>query len=164
MSHEDYRVTARIIAEHGDAARFRGEQPDELVEQAESALGVRLPPSYRAFVSELGAGHIAGEEFYGVTSNDFVNSSVPNGIWLTLTERQDSGLPEPLVIVYEDDEGDYYALDTAQETGEGENPLVRWTPGVSQPADDLEVVADDFGGFFRETIQDGLSRRGMASS
>ncbi len=163
MSIEDFVATAQIIADHDEASRFRGEQPDELVERAEAALGIKLPPSYRAFVRQLGAGHIAGEEFYGVTSDDFVDSSVPNGIWLTLTERQDSGLPDPFVIVYEDDEGDYYALDSSRDAGGGEYPVVRWTPGGSEPGDDLEIVASDFGSFFRETVQDGLSRRGITS-
>jgi hypothetical protein len=34
-------------------------------------------------------------------------------------------------------------------------------PGVSQPDDDLEPVAEDFGTFFRERVQEGLSRRGL---
>jgi antitoxin YobK len=161
LSLEDYREAASLISAHSDSARFGGERAADLVERAEAALGVRFPPSYRAFVRELGAGHIAGEEFYGITGDEFVDSSVPNGIWLTLREREDSGLPEHLVIVYEDGEGDYYALDTSEGGNEGENPLVRWVPGASQPDDDLEPVAEDFGTFFRARVQEGLSRRGL---
>lgn len=163
MSLDDYRAAAAAISEHADSARFRGERPAELVERAEAALGVRFPPSYRAFVGELGAGHIAGEEFYGVTDDEFVDSSVPNGIWLTLREREDSGLPEPLVIVYEDGDGGLYAIDTSRPGAGGEHPVVRWVPGVSQPGDELETMAGDFGSLFRETVREGLSQRGPAS-
>ena len=161
MSLEDYREAVSLISAHSDSADFGGQRPAELVERAEAALGVRFPPSYRAFVRELGAGDVAGEEFYGITSDEFVDSSIPNGIWLTLREREDSGLPEHLVIVYEDGEGDYYAVDTSKEGSEGENPVVLWIPGASQPDDDLEQVADDFGTFFRATVEEGLSRRGL---
>jgi antitoxin YobK len=161
VSLEDYREAASLISSHSDSARFGRERAAELVERAEAVLGVRFPPSYRTFVRELGAGDVAGEEFYGITSDEFVDSSVPNGIWLTLREREDSGLPEHLVIVYEDDEGDYYTLDTSKEGSESENPVVLWIPGASQPDDDLEQVADDFGTFFRETVEEGLSRRGL---
>jgi antitoxin YobK len=124
LSLEDYREAASLIAAYSDEADFDGERPAELVERAEAALGVRFPPSYRAFVRELGVGHIAGEEFYGITGDEFVDSSIPNGIWLTLREREDSGLPEHLVIVYEDGEGDYYALDTSEGGNDGENAVV----------------------------------------
>jgi len=49
----------------------------ELVVQAEEALGSRFPHSYRSFVGELGAGDIAGEEFYGVIDDNFDSSGVP---------------------------------------------------------------------------------------
>lgn len=164
MSLADYKAAAQLVAEHQDSARFTGERPEDLVERAEAALGVQLPPSYRAFARELGAGHIAGEEFYGVTTDDFTKSSVPNGIWLTLREREDSGLPEALVIAYEDDEGAYYAIDTTQQRADGEHPLVRWVPGSSSAHDDLEIVAEDFGVLFHETVREGLARRGLTSS
>jgi antitoxin YobK len=62
---------------------FVGERSEDLVLAAEVALGHQLPASYRLFVKLLGAGNVGSEEIYGVTSPDFVTSSVPNGIWLT---------------------------------------------------------------------------------
>ncbi len=141
------------MAEHRDEADFAGPRPQELIEQAEAALGVRLPPSYRAFVQELGAGDIGGEEFYGLTSADFESSSVPNGIWVTLQERDDSELPESLIVVYSVGEGTLYALDTSQAGDDGEAPVVAWAPGASAPGGGLETVAPDFGAFFRETVE-----------
>lgn len=103
---DDYNTAAQLISEQADLARFGGGRDEKLVERAEAALGVRFPPSYRSFAREFGAGHIAGEEFYGVTDDNFEEGPIPNGIWLTLTERQDSGLPEALVVVGPLDSGD----------------------------------------------------------
>lgn len=62
MSLEDYRA-GLLVNDKEDVADFMDKRPAAIVEAAERALGVDLPPSYRAFVSELGAGDIAGEEF-----------------------------------------------------------------------------------------------------
>ena len=163
MSLADYKAARELVARHDDQADFVGERPDELVAQAEEALGSRFPPSYRSFVGELGAGDIAGEEFYGVIDDDFDNSSVPDAVWLTLQQREDSGLPPNLIIVYGDAEGAYYALDTSRTDGSGEHPVVLWTPGASEPGDELEAVAGDFGELFRTRIEAGLARRGEPS-
>ena len=161
MSIEDYRAARELVERHDDLADFVGERPEELVARAEEALGVRFSPTYRSFATELGAGDIAGEEFYGVIDDDFESSAVPNGIWLTLRERTDSGLPPELVVVYTDFDGTYYALDTSRQDGSGEHPVVLWDPGVSEPGDELEAVAGDFGEFLRTRIEEGLARQGV---
>ncbi len=163
MSLDDYNATAQVIAEHADLARFGGGHDEKLVERAETALGVRFPPSYRAFVREFGAGYIAGEEFYGITDENLEEGPIPNGIWLTMTERQDSDLPEALVVVYSDGEGNYYAIDTSAQAESDENPVVLWVPGASEPDDELEVVADDFGSLFRELVSEALAERDATS-
>lgn len=143
----------RTIQDNVDTSDFMGARPDALVRSAEAALGVKFPPSYRRFVTELGAGSIAGEEFYGVTTSDFEVSSVPNGIWLTLTQRKTSGLPKHLVLVYGVGNGQYFALDTSKHSEDGESPLVVWTPGASKAEDELETAAADFGSFFLKTVR-----------
>ncbi len=60
-----------------DRARFVGPRGPGLVLAAEEALGVTLPPTYRRFVTELGAGSVGGREFYGAIDENFVDSSIP---------------------------------------------------------------------------------------
>lgn len=43
---------------------FAGPREASLVAAAEVALGVALPPTYRRFVTELGAGNAGSREFY----------------------------------------------------------------------------------------------------
>ncbi len=84
----------RLIDQNAASADFEGPKSEELVRLAEGALGLTLPPTYREFVRRQGCGDIAGEEFYGVIKDDFENSTVPNGIWLTLNERRTANLSE----------------------------------------------------------------------
>jgi SMI1-KNR4 cell-wall len=64
----DYEEAVALIEDHLDSADFEA-QPEERVERAELALGVRLPPSYRRFLLELGAGGVGSEEIYGLVND-----------------------------------------------------------------------------------------------
>jgi hypothetical protein len=112
---------------------------------------------YRRFLEELGCGDIAGEEFFGIIGDDFVNSSVPNGVWVTLTER-DSGLPPSLVVVAVGD-GSLFVLDTSRRDSDGESPVLLWRPG-QQDTDALERVTGDFGEFFKRSIEEAVGGEG----
>lgn len=155
MSVDDYRAALAQVEQEGDAADFVGERAEELVARAEETLDLRFPPSYRAFVRDLGAGDIGGHEFFGVIDDQFESSAVPNGIWLTLQERKDSDLPRSLVLVSATGDGSYYALDVNSEraSAQEESPVVAWTPGLSTPDQEPEVVASSFGEFFRRAVE-----------
>jgi hypothetical protein len=116
------------------------------VARAERALDRPFPDSYRAFVSELGAGDAGGEEFFGLVDGDFEDSAIPDAVWLTLTERRDSGLPPELILVHAAGDGAYHALDR-------QGRVVRWEPGGTAG----DPVADSFGQFFRRTVEDALA-------
>src|SRR5829696_7262685 len=142
-----------IEAARGDARSFfAGPRDAALVAAAEAALGLALPPTYRRFVSELGAGNAGSHEFYGITTDNFISASVPNGIWLTLSEREQLGLPSVLVIVGEDGLGGYYVLDTSQKDANGESPVAIWKTGGGN----LAPFANDFGAFFLQAVVEEL--------
>ncbi len=149
MSMQDYESARQLIEDSGDAD-FDGEKPEELVQKAEAALGIKFPPSYRRFLLELGCGDIGGEEFYGIIDENFESSSVPNGIWLTLDERKTGNLPSNYVLVYAGGDGSYCAIDTAQVQGNDENPVVRL--GVDKTP--VEEVASSFGAFLNEVVSE----------
>ena len=148
-----------LIDNYRGRKHFVGPRQRALIDEAAAALGVRFPPSYRKFVENLGAGSIRGREIYGVIDSNFRDSTIPDGIWLTLTERQDSQLPEALVIVDSTGDGDYVAIDTSKRTSESENPMVRWSPGAASASDALEQVASDFGRFFLQLVREATEDR-----
>lgn len=156
MSMDDLERFFSLVDEHEDEADFVGSRSEDLVAAAEAALGLSFPPTYRRFVAEMGAGDIAGQEFYGVITEEFVSSSVPNGIWLTLKARGEWGLPDSMVVVGFDGGVDYYVIDTAKAADGREPPVEIWRPGISTADDQLAQVALDFGGFVLQLTTEGL--------
>lgn len=152
MSTADLEAGFAAVA-GSNRAFFAGPRDDSLVAAAEDALGLRFPPSYRRFVRELGAGSVGSREFYGVTTNNFTDSSVPNAVWVTLDERSRFDLPGTLVIIGDTGTGEYYALDTAQRDSADESPVVTWSAAQSQENDVLEIVSLDFGAFFLRAVE-----------
>ena len=148
MSIADYEKAKAIIAANGDTGRFAGSKPEELVKKAEDMLGVRFPPTYRQFLLDYGAGNFgSADEFYGVIDEDFENSSVPDGVWFTLTERRDAGLPGDLIVVGDTGMGELYCLNLAAKEG----PVVVIDPGFDMAV--REEVAPDFGTFLLQRVQ-----------
>lgn len=152
MSIIELQQAFDLISAHQDQADFEGFKEEDLIRKAETALGLEFPPTYRQFLKEYGCGDFAGQEFYGIINENFENSSIPNGIWLTLDERK-SGLPDNLIVIYATGDGAYYALDAAQRNDSGEYAVVAWTPGASKEMGDSEKIAEDFGEFLLAMLQ-----------
>jgi len=62
---------------------------------------------------EHGAGSFGSSEVYGVVGTGFDESSVPDGIWYTLSERKESNLPSTMVVIFNDGTGDLFCIDSA---------------------------------------------------
>src|SRR5437660_12555673 len=99
MSMADYQKAKAIIVANKAEAQFAGPRTDALVKSAEDTLGVVFPPTYRGFLLDYGAGNLGWAEFYGVVNKDFLNSSIPDGVWSTLIQRQRRRLPRNFVII-----------------------------------------------------------------
>lgn len=156
MGMKELEAALRLIAERPELSDFAGPRPERLVDAAETTLGLRLPPTYRHFVQTLGAGGFGAEEIYGIVDDNFTDSTIPNGIWLTLKHRKTSHLPDSMVMIYSDGTGSYFALDTNKRNEDGESPVMVWQPGASRPGDKLEIVAPDFGSFFLARLRTEL--------
>lgn len=153
MGMKELEDALTLIKENPDDSFFAGPKSEELISKAENALGLFFPPTYRRFVKELGAGNIAGQEFYGVTTDNFDSASVPNGVWFTLHARKNYSFPDDLIIVFSLDDGSYIALNAHKEHSDRECEVVLWTA----PDEDTEVLYDDFGFFLLERITDALN-------
>lgn len=149
MSTADLDRALKTIELHADAD-FVGPRSEELIARAERALGLTFPPTYRAFLARLGCGDIPGYEFYGIVSDNFENSGIPDAIWLTLEERRSAGLPDMFILVGHNGYTGYYALDLSQPAINGECPVVEWHP--DENPDHREHVAEDFGAYLWERV------------
>jgi SUKH superfamily protein len=120
------------------------------VEGAEAMLGVRFPATYRAFLLELGAGGIDGDEIYGVIADNSEASGIPDVVWATMSYRRDLGLEhDGIAIGYDGGEG-FMVLDLGRRAPDDTAPVVRWSPELILEAS--EVIASDFADYLEEIL------------
>jgi hypothetical protein len=151
MSLQNLNAGLRLVESNRSRGFFAGPRTPALVDAAEAALGGKFPASYREFLKTLGAGNFGSAEFYGVIDDNFDDSEVPNGIWLTLRERVDSKLPPALAVVGSTGDGAYYCLELSDAR---ETPVIVYHPALpAQKQTKPEVIAPDFGTFFFQQIQ-----------
>lgn len=155
---EEYESATALIRANPSLAQFVGPRDPAVVEAAEEALGHTFPAAYSRFLREFGAGNFGPFEVYGVIDDDFEDSTVPDGIWFTLTEREESGLPEHLAVVGDSGDGALYALDLSRSPAEA--PVVLHEPGAPAEAQSKEILYPDFGTFLLDGVRRGLDERG----
>jgi antitoxin YobK len=143
MSNADYQRALEVISQRPELADFVGHREESLLNAAERALGLVFPATYRRFLSELGGGNFGGFEIYGIVDDEFVDSSVPNGIWLTLTERSGGLLLDNLVVIGATGHGNVFVCSGVSRHGE-ESRVFEY----SYRSRGLEQVASDFGEYF----------------
>lgn len=152
MTAKDLEEAFRLI-DSSEKSDFRGPQSESLIAHAENALGISFPPTYRRFLSRYGRGGFSGYEFYGVISEDFENSGIPDAIWLTLRHRKIEDLPKSIILISDMGDGGYYAIDISQKSADGDSPVVEWWPGAGSAKSNRRFVATDFGAFLLERIR-----------
>jgi len=156
VSLQQLQSAFELLAQ-SDIADFHGAKSEELIRQAENALDLRFPPTYRAFVSRFGCGGLRGYEFYGLIDENFVNSGIPNAVWLALRDRIDYGLPKSFIPICDTGLGGYYVIDVSQINADGDSPVIEFWPGAPDPIG-KNCIAKDFGEFFCERVRDAIER------
>jgi antitoxin YobK len=156
MSEADYEKARVLIEKNPDMNHFVGPRNEALVSKAEGALQLQFPPIYRRFVLEYGCGGFGSSEFYGVSRDEFVKATVPNGVWLTLDQRRKGYLPTHLLLVSFLDDGEFAALDTRFPYNPDQCPVIVCAPGIYELSEPPEKLAEDFGGFFLTQVIQAL--------
>ena len=152
MSVEAYNEAKQIIL-NDDIADFVGGRTSELINSAEEKLGLKFTGLYLNYLQTFGAGNFGAQEIYGIISNDFENSSVPDAIWYTLTERKESNLPSNLLIIYDTGSDELFCLDYNQLDENREPKVVSFVPGVELESQTYEIIANDFGDFLLDLVK-----------
>lgn len=152
MSIERYEEAKRVIVQNDLLFEtYAVDDSEMIINAAENVLNIKFPEDYRRFLTEYGTAEIGAEEIYGIVKADFVNSGIPDAIWLTLKKRADSDLRKELVIIYSDGMGNYFAMDFGNQTN-GNPKIVSYTPGYSEDEQMYPVMADSFGEFFYDLV------------
>ena len=146
---KDLNVIFKIIDSYTVGPDFLGPVHPDKVREAEMAVGVKFPRSYKRFLERYGCGNFGGE-IYGITPS---NSGVPSAIWVTLEERKKGYIPDWMVIIGDEDEY-VFCLDTSVFDGNDECKVISWVLGLlphnRQPR---EIAFDSFADFLYERVQ-----------
>lgn len=156
MSSRTYKKAKKIILKNEDLADFEGEKSTDLISKAEAAVGLKFSGSYLDFLQTFGAGNFGSEEVFGIIDDDFENSSVPDAIWYTLTLRKSVNLPEHFLVIYDTGSDEVFCLDFNNTDSKGESKIVAIDPGYALRDQTLELIADDFGDFLLELVEEEL--------
>lgn len=152
MSVEAYNEAKQIIL-NDDIADFVGGRTSDLIKLAEKKIALKFTGLYLDYLQTFGAGNFGAQEIYGIISDDFENSSVPDAIWYTLSERQEINLPSNLLIIYDTGSDELFCLDYNQLDESREPKVVSFVPGVELDNQTYEVIANDFGDFLLDLVK-----------
>ena len=131
-----------------DAVDFTGAVTTEEIQKAEKLLNITFPESYKAFLLDFGAGDIGGEVIFGIVKNKQKDADIDT-VKITRMEHEYQMPKHMAVIFYDSSDDSLYCLNTSKMC-EGECPV------VSVPSDysNIKVVADSFGEFFYQLVED----------
>ena len=152
MSVENYQKAKLIIQINEDMAGFIGGRTNELIKLAEAKLGVKFTGLYLDYLQAFGAGNFGAQEIYGIINDNFENSSVPDAIWYTLTERKEINLPNNLLVIYDTGSDELFCLDFNQLDEKGDPKVISFVPGIELESQSYEIIANDFGDFLLDLV------------
>ncbi|MFX3619115.1 MAG: SMI1/KNR4 family protein [Sporolactobacillus sp.] len=153
MGIESYRKAKEIILDHEEIADFIGNRSNQLIKSAENKLKLKFTGLYLDYLQSFGAGNFGAQEIYGIINDDFENSSIPDAIWYTLTERKEINLPLNLLIIYDTGSDELFCLDFNQRDTKEEPKIVSFVPGANLESQTYEIIADDFGDFLLNIVR-----------
>jgi hypothetical protein len=158
MALSDLEEAVRLVNAHPQLTYARGEpQSVERIAEAEEALQVRLPPTCCRFLETFGYLSFGGIEFFGVAPHGAIDAYESFLVWGTLKDVNAGFLPRGMLRVSEDGMGSDFALDLRNVDAGDEGPVVYWHSGMSMPDDALEIMAEDFGAFLRQEVEQSIA-------
>jgi hypothetical protein len=165
VTHEHLELidrTRRMLKEHDLSCAISGGASEQAIDAAEEALGIPLPPSYRAFLRKFGGLTLPHRSS---TIHCFIGLEPSNGEGSGLVERTQTARVENrmsrnlLIVAIGAEAGEWFCLDTDRVGADGESPVVLFDARDNQLD---QQFYDDFGAmvvevltFVHETLHEG---------
>jgi hypothetical protein len=108
-----------LLRDHPDLADSGDPQPSYVIAEAERALGVVFPASFKDYLAKWGWISFGPNEYLGL------GTKVQSVVATTRRVRESRELPQYMVVVRDHEGDEYVCLDT-QAMKDGECPVVVW--------------------------------------
>lgn len=128
---------------------------EQAIQRSEELLGLKFSKQNREYYSKLGYLSFFGCETYSIDPDDNSGILEGNSVAYALNERAKFKLPQAWLPIYSYDDGYLGFLDYSQLNSEGEPSVIM---GVYNGEEYVMIdkVADDFGDFLMELVNDQL--------
>lgn len=156
MSIKKYEEAKKILSKNSDMIFSTGGCDEKIISKAENVLSLKFPSDYRTFLSEYGILSFGAEEIYGIVKDDFFDSSVPDAIWYTLTERKEVNMPSYLIVIYDTTMGELFCLNYEKLNENSEPKITTYIPGLEEENQTFEVIANSFGEFLLDRVSNEI--------
>ena len=134
-----------------------GKSPDT-IRKAQELLGIVFSKQCLEYFSRLGYLEFFGTEVYGIVKDDFSGSPAGSCVEAALADRQEYGLPDHWLPIYNFDDGYTGYLDYSKLNNEAEPPVIMAIyDGNNYVVTD--TMADDLGDFLLNLVENQLSNQ-----
>lgn len=121
---------------------------DEWIANAQDALGVEFPPSYKFFLKNYGGGEIHGDEIFSIYQIPFDQAVGGDIVFQTASNKDRGFLNDGEIAICWTDYGELFFMD-------GNNPLENGEyPVVIQTGKERHVYANSFSEFIVKFVGD----------
>ena len=127
----------------------------EEIQISEKMLGICFSKQCREFYEKYGYLSFFGTEIYGIDPRDDSGILEGNSVASALNDREEYGLPEEWIPIYNFDDGDMAYLDYSSLNAEKE-PRVIMAFYNGENYEVVETLAEDFGDFVLQLVQEQI--------
>lgn len=150
MSFQDYEKAMLLAPERQYYTTVGGKSEDE-IQRSEQLLGVKFSPQCLDFYQKFGYMSFFGCEIFGIDPDD--EELEGNSVAYALNDRQEYGLPDEWIPIFNFDDGNMAYLDYAT-LNDASEPRVIMAFYNGSEYEITDVLAEDFGAFILQLLEE----------
>lgn len=156
MSKQSFDKAIKLVKKCEDFDKG-GRKSSKVIEKAEQLLGLKLSEQETEYLSKFGYIEFFGVELFGIINEDFEDDGDYEGCMVewTLHERATGSISDDWVALRTEDDGGMVFLDHSDTDDNGE-PKVIFAEDDGSGYKKTEVIADDFGDYLLELVEEQL--------
>lgn len=155
MSYLDYEEAMRL-APKCEYYTTTGGVSEETIKKAEEIMGINFSKQCKVFYKDYGYLSFCGNEIFGIDPDDDSGVLEGNSVAYALNDRKENNLPLEWLPIYDCQDGCMVYLDYSV-LNEDDEPrvIIAYYNGEGYEIED--IIAEDFGEFVMQLIEDELS-------